>query len=305
MEITASTSDFDVIFLSYDEPNADENWADLVNKIPWAKRIHGIKGFDTAHKECARASNSDNFITIDGDNKVNETFFDQEIILNPGMVYSWRGKNYINHLMYGNGGLKLWPKALVLNMETHESSKDGNGIEFCWHLPYKQMYNCYSISYNNFSPYQAFRVGFREGVKLCLDNGTKTDLNNVWHGNIKRLMIWMTVGADVENGIYAIYGARVGCYLTNLTEFDISKIADYDWFNDAWQNQYMPIVEDQEHFAHEYKRLAEEIRENLQLPITNLGAGQSRFFKATLENPLPYNIMQSEQGIEKTREKHN
>jgi len=305
MEIKANTSSFDVVFLSYDEPNADENWADLVNKIPWAKRVHGIKGFDAAHKECARASASDNFITVDGDNKIDPTFFDQEITFNPGTIYSWRGKNHINHLMYGNGGLKLWPTALVLNMETHENSEDGNGIEFCWDLPYKQMYNCYSTSYNNFSPYQAFRVGFREGVKLCLNNGKKADLTSVWSGNIKRLMIWLTVGVDVENGVYAIYGARTGCYLTNLTEFDISKIADYDWFNEVWENEYIPIIEDEERFAYEYKRLAEEIRENLKLPIVNLGAGQSRFFKATLENFIPHNVMQSESEIERQRKKYD
>ena len=28
----------DIIFLSYDEPNAEKNYADLVTKVPWAKR---------------------------------------------------------------------------------------------------------------------------------------------------------------------------------------------------------------------------------------------------------------------------
>ena len=42
--------EFDVFFLSYDEPNADLHYADLCNKVPWAKRIHGVKGSDHAHK---------------------------------------------------------------------------------------------------------------------------------------------------------------------------------------------------------------------------------------------------------------
>ena len=33
--------DFDIIYLSYDEPNAEENYANLLTKVPWAKRIHG------------------------------------------------------------------------------------------------------------------------------------------------------------------------------------------------------------------------------------------------------------------------
>ena len=35
-------TEYDVVFISYDEPNADDNYADLINKIPWAKRSHGV-----------------------------------------------------------------------------------------------------------------------------------------------------------------------------------------------------------------------------------------------------------------------
>ena len=42
--------EFDVFFLSYDEPTADLHYADLCNKVPWAKRIHGVKGSDHAHR---------------------------------------------------------------------------------------------------------------------------------------------------------------------------------------------------------------------------------------------------------------
>jgi len=42
--------DQDIVFLSYDEPNAEKNYADLLKKVPWAKRVHGVKGSDAAHK---------------------------------------------------------------------------------------------------------------------------------------------------------------------------------------------------------------------------------------------------------------
>ena len=51
-------ADLDVIFLSYDEPNADENWADLKSKVPWATRVHGIDGSDAAHRAAGEASNT-------------------------------------------------------------------------------------------------------------------------------------------------------------------------------------------------------------------------------------------------------
>lgn len=282
--ITCTTGEFDVIYISYDEPNAEENWADLFDKVPWAKRVHGVKGFDEAHKEAARQSATDHFITVDGDNKIDPTFFDQEIKFNPDWIYSWAAKNHINHLIYGNGGLKLWPKHLVMNMQTHEKTKDN--VEFCWVLPYYQMNDWYSVSYNNCTPYQAFRVGYREGVKLALHEGKKVqNLKECWPGNIKRLMVWMTVGADVENGIYSVYGARLGFYDCFLCDLDIKKIADYSWFEEMWETEWKKIIDDDDLFGYEYKRLCTEIQQSADLPICNLGKGQSKFFKATVEYP--------------------
>ena len=41
-----NVGEIDIIYLSYDEPNAEQNYTDLLSKVPWAKRIHGIKGSD-------------------------------------------------------------------------------------------------------------------------------------------------------------------------------------------------------------------------------------------------------------------
>ena len=37
--------------------------------VPWAKRVHGVEGSDAAHKACANLSETDRFITVDGDNR--------------------------------------------------------------------------------------------------------------------------------------------------------------------------------------------------------------------------------------------
>ena len=70
--------EFDIIFLSYDEPNADLHYADLCNNAPWAKRLHGVKGSDAAHKAAAELSETEWFITVDADNIVDPKFFDLE-----------------------------------------------------------------------------------------------------------------------------------------------------------------------------------------------------------------------------------
>ena len=102
----------DIIYLSYDEPNAEKNYADLCSKIPWAKRVHGVKGSDAAHKACAALSETEYFVTVDGDNIVDPEFINVEIDLTElGLtqdhVFSWCGKVNVNNLMYGNGGIKL------------------------------------------------------------------------------------------------------------------------------------------------------------------------------------------------------
>ena len=112
-------TDYDIIYLSYDEPNAEKNYADLCQKIPWAKRVHGVEGSDAAHKACAELSETDRFITVDGDNRIRNDFLQQEIDFQEHVnlensVISWCGQNIINGLMYGNGGLKCWPKRLCV-----------------------------------------------------------------------------------------------------------------------------------------------------------------------------------------------
>jgi hypothetical protein len=293
--------DYDIIYLSYDEPNAEKNYADLCKKIPWAKRIHGVKGSDAAHKACAEISETDRFITIDGDNIVNTEFLSKEFDLSnhedahwnkevslDNCVISWTAKNHINGLMYGNGGIKCWPKKKVLEMRTHENADPNNPyaqVDFCWDIEYIQINSCYSEIFNNASPQQAWRAGFREGVKMSLDRGVKPSIEqfqkNHWK-NMHRLYIWLMVGADVENGIWAIHGARQGLVKTMLSDWDYVNVRDFEWLNEFWHDE----VKDQ-NINNEIINLGREIVSDLNLPIASvpLGHSQSKFFKTVYQNP--------------------
>ncbi len=173
-------SDFDVVYISYDEPNAEKNWADLKSKCPWAKRVHGVKGFDAAHNEAGQVSETDRVFTIDGDNRVREEFFNEVLEIDDELqkdyVFSWCGHNVINGLAYGNGGVKLWPKHIITNMESHEkATSDVDAVDFCWMVTYFQMADTMRDVCVNGSPEQAFRGGYREGIKLSLDQGVLPD----------------------------------------------------------------------------------------------------------------------------------
>jgi hypothetical protein len=45
---------YDIIFISYNEPNADENFARLKARFPYAHRVDGIKGIHQAHIAAAK-----------------------------------------------------------------------------------------------------------------------------------------------------------------------------------------------------------------------------------------------------------
>jgi hypothetical protein len=288
--------DFDIIYLSYDEPNAEENYADLITKAPWAKRVHGVEGSDAAHKACAELSETDRFITVDGDNKIRESFLLQELDFDKHTdlehsVISWCGRNQINGLLYGNGGLKCWPKEYVLNMRTHENADPDNQaaqVDFCWDLKYIQQNSCYSDVYNNATPQQAWRAGFREGVKMALNQGVKPSKEEFLKGhwkNLHRLWIWLMVGADVENGKWAIYGAREGLYKTMCTDWDYINVRDFEYLNNMWSEIEPKVSMDGlEESIEEY---GIKLINELDAPIAKypLDKEQSKFFKTVYQNP--------------------
>ena len=235
-------NEVDVIFISYDEPNADINYADLSNIVPWAKRVHGVKGSDAAHKAAAEISDTEWFVSVDADNIVDPRFFDLTIDHDDCYsAYSWSSLNIVNGLRYGNGGLKLWKKEFVLSMKSHEEAEtDRDKVDFCWDERYKTFSSVYSKTIINSTPYQAWRAGFREGVKMTLVDGVRVPANEItekiWWHNLHRLRMWSTVGAHEENGKYAILGARMGTWMANCTDWDYVQVRDFDELDTVYKN---------------------------------------------------------------------
>jgi len=319
-----SINEFDIIYISYDEPNADENYADLLDKCPWAKRSHGVWGSDAAHKAAAAMSETERFITIDADNIVNDDFFNVELDMDKieqNHVISFAAKNKVNGLVYGNGGIKMWPVDVVNRMRTHEAAPATDKraqVDFCWNIQYIQMNNWHSWVYNNGSPLQAWRAGFREGVKMGLENGDVVDpakIKNIYRENYRRLMVWMTIGEDAPNGLWAIYGARLGCHMTNVLrhEWDWKNVRDFDWltkyFEDELAPQFADGVElcprtgyswDKDKLKAKTIELGKELRSTLDLEIADVGAEGSRFWKTVYRNPSRLGAMVREDQVQDT-----
>lgn len=287
-------ADLDVVFISYDEANAEQNWANLKNQVPWAKRSHGVHGSDAAHKAAASLSDTEWFVGIDGDNIIDPELFNGSVELNANtLCYSWRSYNIINGLVYGNGGVKLWNKQGVLGMKSHENAvtdNPGDQIEFCWDGNYQQMHNIYSKTVPNGSPYQAWRAGFREGVKLALDRGSRVsqarELNEF---NRKNLEIWYSVGLDVDQGAWAIAGARQGTWMTLCSNWDYVNVRDFNWLKDHWVTiNGIDPAELMVKYESDLRRLGFE--------FVTLMPAESKFFKRHQYKPSQLEVDQQETG---------
>lgn len=237
---------YPVVFISFDEPNADEHYHHLLQIEPSALRVHGVLGFDAAHKAAAKlvqksSPTTTRFFTVDADNLVNAQAWAtlQNLPLEdfyPDHVLSWNSFNPVNGLTYGNGGVKLWPIDWVLNMKTHEASEQDVKTDFCWEPKYLQLTGCLSSTIITGSAFQAWRAGYREGAKaasVLADVTYQANDPSSYPTVLLRLIQWMSVGKDVFNGDYAMLGAMQG-YLDSQTR-KVSDVIDYkEFFTKAW-----------------------------------------------------------------------
>ncbi|WP_299148070.1 hypothetical protein [uncultured Tateyamaria sp.] len=298
----------DVVFLSFDEPNAEDHFERIQKVVPRTRRVAGIKGFDAAHRRAGEVCVSPHVITIDADNVLlDPEFLSARFDIAPrdrARVFSFSARNGVNGLCYGNGGVKIWPRSTLRTLQTHENAAGPRGaVDFCWTVPYYQVNRLLSEVIVTGSDYQAFRAGFREGVKLNLADGqiaydAYPDLpraealaTHIGPRNLDRLKVWCSVGADVERGDWAIFGARLGCVMAALDGFDIAKVADYGWMDYFWSERIAPHYTDGQARAARTEALGVQLNAALDLGLDALDAVASRYFKSTFPGHRAYGAM--------------
>ena len=225
-EIGSTSKPFDIIFLSYNEPNADKNFEQLQDhirsingtlKLIWIRNIKGI--FD-AHQIAATRVSSKMFWVVDADAQLIPNFdfsyipdvYDEEV------VHVWGSKNPINDLEYGYGGVKLFPTDLVLKANSW-------GMDFTTGLSnrFKSMPEISCITRFNTDAFSTWRSAFRECVKLTINDDAESR---------QRLEAWINTTGTEAFTEEAVKGATEGNQFAlknknNLEE--LNKINDFDW----------------------------------------------------------------------------
>lgn len=274
------TDKLPVVFLSYNEENRHQNYSRLLELCPSTLHLNGIKGIDNAHRTLAGLVENlgTHVMVVDADNYVSESLFTQQLNLIDtvdinNIVLNFAARNYINGNIYNNGGVKVWPIQLLktIQLESFDSSKFLNLNRYV------------SEVHIEGSPKQAWRSAFREVINLCTENGKFiSDLEKVSWRKYERLWRWMHIGQDIENGIYAIYGARQAAYiaLTNQA-YNVKDIYDFDFLDSVFESTY-PNVKN--NIIDECNRLGYEISHKIfDKKITNVyGITESKIYRNTV-----------------------
>jgi hypothetical protein len=223
--LVSKTKSYDIVFISYNEINADENYKKLLTRFPNAKRVHRVKGIHQAHIEAAKQVETEMFWVVDADAIIEENFnFDFQVSrYERDIVHVWRSRNPINDLIYGYGGVKLLPTGMTLNMDI--TSPD---MTTSISTRFKVMPDVSNITAFNTDPFSTWKSAFRECVKLS----SKTIDRQNDEETLERLRVWSTVGLEKPFGKYAISGAICGTQygVENKANSElIAKINDFDW----------------------------------------------------------------------------
>lgn len=220
---------YDIFFISFDEPNAEENWQRLKSKFGNAKRVHGIKGINNAHAACADQSLTKMFWTVDADTIVDDDFnFDYAVMpWDEKYLHVWYSRNPVNGLEYGYGSVKLWPCAVA-------KKKTGNWLDFTTTVgKIKIIEKTVSTTNFNTDPFSAWKSGFREAVKLS----ASVSIHNT--ESVSRLLKWASpddaalYSNEVAQGV--LHG--IDYFLKNRNSIEkLQLINDFDWLNAEFAN---------------------------------------------------------------------
>jgi hypothetical protein len=216
---------YDIIFISYNEPDADDNFNNLKERFPLAKRVHGVNGIHQAHIVAAKKSFTRMFWVVDADAVILNSFnFDYKVSESDlDVVHVWRSINPINNLSYGYGGVKLLPKQLTINMDTSTTDMTMNISS-----KFKAIEEISNITAFNTDAFSTWRSAFRECCKLVVINNDES---------LSRLEAWCQLNDSAPYGFYAYLGALAGRAYGQKNAPDkeaLSKINDFTWLEVLW-----------------------------------------------------------------------
>jgi hypothetical protein len=224
----------DIVFISYDEPQADDNYEILVNRFPNARRVHGVEGMENALRAAAEASTTPWFFATFAKTRLHEDW-DFSFVPDRWQApkhYIFNALNTSNGLCYGHMGIILYHKDTVLNSKPWDEI---NGLDYTMSfdtesIPITSVYGEFATD-----PYRAWRTAFRETAKLV-----QWYLDNKCVETFYRLKVWQT-HAQGPYAEWVIRGAKDGIayYDEHLMDHGaLKQMFRWDWLKNYFVELY-------------------------------------------------------------------
>ena len=215
----------DIIFISYDEPQADQNWAILTAKFPQARRLHGVEGMENALLKAAEMSTTDWYYAVFAKTELHPDFdfsFRPDLFQQP-KHYIFHAENPLNGLRYGHMGVVLYNCNIVKNITEF-------GIDYTMSALHEVVPKVSAIAKFNSNPYQTWRTAFREAGKLAQFCDEKDNVENEY-----RLDTWVST-AEGRHSEWCLQGARDGVLFYRANRENKTQLKNA--FNWVWLREY-------------------------------------------------------------------
>jgi hypothetical protein len=223
----------DIVYISYDESEAEQNWEKIVHRFPRTKRVHGVEGMENALIQAAKKSETPWYYAVFAKTALAESFefdFVPDFLQIP-KHYIFNCRNRVNSLEYGHMGIILYNCNMVIN----GASYDKLGLDYTLSFPTESipLLSCHG----NFdtTPYQTWRTSFREVAKLAYFESVKPTVENGY-----RLDVWQNK-AEGEHAEWAINGARDGVEFFEESGGDLAHMKQsfrWEWLRERFVKKY-------------------------------------------------------------------
>jgi hypothetical protein len=234
-EILLNEVQQDIIFISYDEPQADTNWEKLKLKFPTAKRLHGVEGMHNALLAAANMSSTPWYYAVFAKTELAPNFkfnFQPDYFQEP-KHYIFHARNAMNGLEYGHMGVVLYNCNIIRNQTEF-------GIDYTMSALHAVVPELSAIATFNSNPYQTWRTAFRESAKLSQFCDEQSTLENQ-----HRLDVWTSTASGLH-AEWCLQGARDGVmfYRANKEKpAELKQAFDWNWLRDYYTSLYDSTTE--------------------------------------------------------------
>jgi len=223
----------DIVFISYDEPDADANWAILHERFPRALRVHGVAGMERALEAAADTAKTPWYYAVFAKTRLYEKFdfsFVPDYMQQP-KHYIFNARNTVNGLEYGHMGIIMYNSQGIRTI-----NRAGEfGLDYTMSFPNESipLLSCYG-SFDQ-SPYHTWRTAFREAGKLAYFESVTPTVDGTY-----RLDVW----CNKATGPYAewcLKGAQDGVEFFKSSNQELATLKQafrWEWLREYFVAKY-------------------------------------------------------------------